>query len=359
MILLTLLLFAQAVPVRTPLQEQATKARLAGRLDEAVLGYKRALAATPAWSEGWYFLGTIHYERDQARECADAFSRFTKLQPNVSTGHALLGLCLYQLKQYPAALSELNESERIGLPEGDPVTKVASFHAALLYTKYANFEKALKILGFFSRDAVVDPKVIELSGLAALRRPLFPVELPTEDRELVYRVGRAVITAGARRTAEASKLLEELVEDFPKQAGLHFVYGTLLLGGDTEAAMKQLEEVVKLEPDHLPAHVVMGLEYLRQNNFEAARQCGEKAVRLAPANFTSRTLLRRALAEGGFDLTAGLRELETAMQLEPGSPQVRIALASAYAKAGRREEAAKQRAEFLRLRKSIEGGGSQ
>ena len=61
----------------------------------------------------------------------------------------------------------------------------------------------------------------------------------------------------------------------------------------------------------------------------------------------------------GFDLTAGLRELETAMQLEPGSPQVRIALASAYAKAGRREEAAKQRAEFLRLRKSIEGGGSQ
>jgi hypothetical protein len=34
---------------------------------------------------------------------------------------------------------------------------------------------------------------------------------------------------------------------------------------------------------------------------------------------------------------------------------VRIALASAYAKAGRREEAAAQRAEFQRLKKQLEG----
>ena len=358
MMLLAALWLAQTLK-HTPLQDQASQARLSGRMDEAVLGYKRALAATPAWSEGWYFLGTIHYEKDRPRECVDAFSRFVKLQPNVSAGHALLGLCFYQLKQYPAALSELNQAERIGLPGGDPLTNVASFHAALLYTKDANFEKAMQILGFFSRGETIDPKVIELSGIAALRRPIFPAELPPEDRELVYRVGRAVMTAGARRTAEASKMLEELVQDFPRQASLHFVYGTLLLGGDTEAALRELDEVLKLQPDHLPTLVVMGLEYLRQSKFVEARKSGEAAVRVAPRNFTARTVLGRALVEGDFDLAAGLLELETAVQLEPGSPQVRIALASAYAKAGRREDAAKQRAEFLRLRKSVEGGASQ
>jgi tetratricopeptide (TPR) repeat protein len=354
----SLLLLAQdaaTVPRHTPIQAQATKARLDGRLDEAVLAYKRALQASPGWSEGWYFLGTIHYENDRPRECADSFARFVTLAPKVSAGHALLGLCLYRLKQYPAALSALNQAERIGLPQDDTLTNVASFHAALLYTKEANFEKALKILGFFSRGATIDPKVIELTGIAALRRPIFPEELPATDREIVYRVGRAVMTAGARRTAEASKMLEELVQDFPKDAAVHFVYGTLLLGGDTEQALRELEEVVRLQPDHLPAHVVMGLEYLRQSRFAEARARGEAAVKLAPGNFTARTVLGRALVEGDLDVPAGLLELETAVRLEPGSPQVRIALASAYAKAGRREDAAKQRAEFLRLRKELEG----
>ena len=63
MILVATLLLTQAAPPQpkhTPLQAQATQSRLAGRLDEAVLNYRKALQATPAWSEGWYFLGTIH-----------------------------------------------------------------------------------------------------------------------------------------------------------------------------------------------------------------------------------------------------------------------------------------------------------
>ena len=91
MILLPLLLVAQAATAphpkpaappaaaqKTPLQEAATKARVAGRLDEAVVKYKQALQATPAWPEGWYFLGTIHYEKDRPRECAESFSRFIR-----------------------------------------------------------------------------------------------------------------------------------------------------------------------------------------------------------------------------------------------------------------------------------------
>jgi len=38
------------------------------------------------------------------------------------------------------------------------------------------------------------------------------------------------------------------------------------------------------------------------------------------------------------------------VKMAPENPQSRLALASAYAKAGRKQDAAAQRAEFLRLR---------
>ena len=79
------------------------------------------------------------------------------------------------------------------------LTDVASFHAALLFTKESNFEKALQILNFFSRRETIDPKVIELAGIASLRRAIFPSELPPGDRELIYRTGRAVMTAALDR----------------------------------------------------------------------------------------------------------------------------------------------------------------
>lgn len=359
LVLLASLVIAQATSPgpRTPLQNSATQARLAGKLDEAILKYKQALQGTPNWSEGWYFLGTIYYEKERSRECADSFARFVKLQPNVSAGHALLGLCLYQLKDYANSLTALTRAERIGLPQEDQLTDVASYHAAILYTRDGNFEKALQILNFFSRRETIDPKLIELTGIAALRKAIFPADLPADDRELVYRTGRAVMTAGARRAAEASSQFEDLLRDFPAATNLHFVYGSLLLGSDPDAALKQFDAELKLQPEHLPSLVIKGLTYLGQGKFDDARKAGETAVKAGPGNFTAYTVLGRALAEGDIDVAGGINALEKAVVLEPGSPQVRIALAAAYAKAGRREDAAKQRAEFLRLKKLIEAGG--
>ena len=194
LVLLASLGIAQATSPgpRTPLQNSATQARMAGKLDDAILKYKQALQGTPNWSEGWYFLGTIYYEKERPRECAESFARFVKLQPNVSAGFALMGLCLYQVKDYANSLAALTRAERTGLPQGEQLTDVASYHAAMLYTRDGNFEKALQILNFFSRRESIDPKLIELTGIAALRRPIFPADLPSDDRELIYRTGRAV-----------------------------------------------------------------------------------------------------------------------------------------------------------------------
>src|SRR5688572_23150757 len=50
------------------LAKRAGAARVAGRLDEAIALYRRALALEPQWPEGRFHLGTLLYERDAFAE---------------------------------------------------------------------------------------------------------------------------------------------------------------------------------------------------------------------------------------------------------------------------------------------------
>jgi Flp pilus assembly protein TadD len=60
--------------------------------------------------------------------------------------------------------------------------------------------------------------------------------------------------------------------------------------------------------------------------------------------------LGRVLRESD-DNAGALREFQMAVRLAPGSPESHYDLASAYAKLGRNEDAARERQEFRRLRK--------
>jgi tetratricopeptide (TPR) repeat protein len=323
------------------------------RLDAAVAAYRQVLRQKPKWAEGWYFAGSILYEQEKGKECAAAFERFTALMPKVSAGQAFLGLCRYQARDYANSLSALLEAQRIGMPAGEPLTDVAGYHAALLFIKAQNFEGALQILHLFSRRPEVAPKIIEATGIAALRMPIFPEELKDSDRELVYRMGRAVITASARHAAAAAAQFDEIVRDFPTTPNVHYAWGTFLLGGDPDKAIAALSKELEVQKEHLPTLVLLSLEYLKRGDAAAAKPYADRAVKAGPNNFTSHVVLGRTLVALG-EIEAGVIALELAARLEPTSPQARIALASAYQRAGRPQDAAKQRAEFQRLKNALD-----
>src|SRR5437660_3533875 len=47
------------------LAKSAAAARDAGRTDDALGDYKRALELRADWAEGWWYLGTLEYSKDQ------------------------------------------------------------------------------------------------------------------------------------------------------------------------------------------------------------------------------------------------------------------------------------------------------
>ena len=76
---------------------RAAEARDANRTDEAIDLYRQGVALKPDWAEGWWYLGTLLYDREAFADAAAAFTKATALSPNVGTAWAMLGLCEFKL----------------------------------------------------------------------------------------------------------------------------------------------------------------------------------------------------------------------------------------------------------------------
>lgn len=341
-------------PAIAKLAAQANAAREAERLDEALKLYQQALVLAPNWAEGWWQAGTIQYGRDQYPQCRDSFRRFTALNSRLSAGFGFLGLCEFHTKQLAAATAHLEKAVQLGLPQGEQFSDVALYHLVLLHTKGGDFERALQVCAMLVKRSVADPNLIAAAGIAALRKPIFPHELDVADRDVAFRLGSALMSVGVKPAEEVMAQFEELIRDYPATPSVHYTYATFLLVNDADKGLEELKKEIEVSPGHLPAQISLAFEYLRRGEPELARPHAEKAVALAPRNFAARACLGRVLMEGDEkNLPAAIRELETAVKLAPDSPQVHFSLAAAYSKAGRKQDAARERAEFARLRKLI------
>ncbi|MCX6599077.1 MAG: tetratricopeptide repeat protein [Acidobacteria bacterium] len=336
-----------AVP---PVAAQAEAARKAGQLDEALKLYRQGTAVAPRWADGWWSLGTISYLKEQYPQCRDALQRYVALEPKSSVGLAFLGLCQFETGQFDAALRGIEKAYAMGLPSGDTVTREALYKLAVVQTKSGNFERALQICTALHREKE-SPEVVALAGLAALRKPVFPQEMAPDDRELIFKMGRAMMLAADRHAGQAGKLLAELVESYPKTPNVNYAYGAFLIATEADRGLDELRAELKLDPNHLPALVTLADELMKRGNPAEALTVAEHAAKQAPRNFPARALYGRALVENG-KVQPGIVELEYALKLAPDSPQVHFFLASAYGKAGRKEDAAREREQFLKLKQA-------
>ncbi len=338
-------------PALAKIAKEAEAAQANNRIDDAIALYKKGLALRPSWRDGWWYLGTLYYDLDQYADGRDAFKHFTLIEPGVAVGWGMLGLCEFQTRDYDASFEHLRHGINLGVAADQNVSDVMHYHFILLLTRNSQFEEALKLLALFAQRKLNQPEYIEAEGLAALRKPLLPSELPPTERELVMDVGRAMYDASALKIAEAAAEFNIVVDKYPDQPNIHYLYGSFLLFSNVDEGLAQLKKELVISPAHVPALVTLASEYLRAEDYKTALPYAEKAVEIDAQSFPAHAVLGRILCEGNLDSARGLKELELARQLAPDSPQVRMALASAYSKAGRKEDAVRERQEFLKLRK--------
>ena len=327
---------------------EAEEARKAEQWEDAIALYEKAIKLRPKYVEGYWYQGTAYYSLEKFPECRDKFREVTRLAPKNGAAFAFLGLCEYGVKDYDKALQHLLQSRIHGVGETGDLGGVARFHAAILMTRIEQYEQALETLGEFASEGNDNPRVIEAMGIATLRMPMLPEELPPDRREMVLMAGRGSYQMATRNTAAAGKTFEALVIRYPETPNVHYANGVYLLLEQPDKAIEEFKKELELQPGHPQSLMQIAFEYLKRGDAKTALPWARQAVDAAPKDFATHKALGQALLDTD-DVKGAIAELQTGIALAPESPGLHFTLAKAYQKAGRLEDATKEREEFTRL----------
>jgi tetratricopeptide (TPR) repeat protein len=271
-----------------------------------------------------------------------------RLAPKNGAAYAFLGLCEFGLKDYDRSLQHLLTSRILGVGDTADLGNVARYHASILMTRIEQFEQALETLGEFASAGNDNPRIIEAMGVATLRMAMLPTEAPPDRREMVLMAGRASYMMATRNIAASAKAFEALVARYPETANVHYAYGVYLLQEQPDKAIEEFKRELELQPGHAWSLMQIAFEYLKRGEGPTALPWAQQAAAAAPNAFPAHKALGQALLETG-DVDGAIKELQIGIKLAPDSPGLHFNLAKAYQRAGKAEDAAREREEFTRL----------
>jgi tetratricopeptide (TPR) repeat protein len=333
------------------LAAQALAAREEGRLRDSIGLYRKLLALRPSHPEYSWYQGLNYYDTDQYKPAAQAFRRLTQLDKENGPAWAFLGLCEFQNRDYPTAFAALVFGKRFGLPRDSELDRVTHHHYLMLANKIGQFELAAGLLGQLSHTHPNSPLLVEMAGLSALRLSLLPSEIPPDLAEPVNLAGRASVLAWNNRAAEAKDIAQLLLARHSQRPNTNYLMGFVLSLNHDPASLDYFKKELEVSPDHVQARLQIANAYLQSGEAGEGLPFAEQAVRLAPDEFIAQDFYGRILTELN-RLPEAIRHLELALKLAPTSPEVHFHLATAYARAGRSEDAEKHRKIFVSLQKA-------
>jgi len=332
------------------LAQDAKSAREANRDDAAIDAYRQALKLKPEWDEGLWYLGALLYEKEDNFEACTVLRRFLAQHPENGYGWALLGMSEFQIREYTRALDHLQQGLVQGLGDNKRMIGTVTYVVAILLTRNEQFDAGMTLLFTQVASGAAAAPLVEPFGLAALRLPLLPAEIPPGRREMVQMAGAAVIALQAQKYDEAGKLFTQLETKYPDQPGVHFLVGVYLLGVRPDDGIKELKREIEISPSHVSARLRLAEEYIKRQDNDQGISYAQEALKLAPKDGLAHMVLGEALVAKG-DSAAGMRELETARDALPDEVRIRWDLFRAYTAAGRAEDAAREKGEIERLSK--------
>jgi tetratricopeptide (TPR) repeat protein len=333
------------------LASQASAARAANNIPQAISFYQQALKLNSRWSDGWWFLGSLQYGTGVYDGARDALSRYLELTPNAAPALAMRGLCEFEISEFAQSLKDIQRALSLGAANQPRNEKILRYHEALLLTRTGRFEDALRSYAFFTHDNDANPELLLAVGLAGLRTPLLPQELRAEQQELYVRAGESALDLMKGDKESARIGFQRLFTRVPVVPNAHYLYGYLLYATDPDQAVAELKRELEVAPSNAAVEVMLAWIPLLQNDGAEALPHAQKAVAEDPTLSSAHLVLGRALTETG-DIKGGIEHLEKTRQLQPDNLEVHLALAKAYSKSGRKEDARRERFLCLEMTKN-------
>lgn len=333
------------------LSQAADRAREENRDDDAMGLYRRALAERPEWKQGLWYLGTLLYEAQGYADARDVLRRFVALREDAGPAWAFLGMSEFQTHEYSRALEHLQRAMALGMGDRSEIVQRVFLYSATLFTRLERYDDSMGMLARMIASDRDPTSLIEPAGLAGLRIPLLPSEIPAARRELIHMAGAAVVALQTQHYEDADTAFRRLETSYPSEPGVHFLYGAYLMQLHPEDGIREMKRELEVSPSHVLARVRLAAQYLEQQQVDEALRLAEQAAKLDPHLASAHMLLGEAYVIKG-NVVEGTKELETARDNDPESSRIHWDLARAYAFAGRAEDAKREKEEIKKLTRS-------
>jgi len=324
------------------LSRAAEQARNQNHDDEAIALYQRALKLQPEWDEGLWNLSSLLYEKERYAEARDRLRRFVAGQPKAGMGWALLGLSEFQTREYARALDHLQQGMTLGTGGSQGMARSVFYYASVLMTRFEMYDQSQRLLFEMVQSGQAESFLVEALGLAALRMPLLPEEIPSDRREMIRLAGEGALAVNDQHQDEAEKLFRQMTAAFPNEPGVHFLFGAFLMNERPEDGIREMRRELEISPFHVPARVRLAEEYVKDGQVDQALALAAEAAKLDPQYASAHLAWGEALVAKG-DLPTAIRELEAARDQAPEIIEIRWALFRAYTAAGRSADAGKEK----------------
>jgi predicted Zn-dependent protease len=236
----------------------------------------------------------------------------------------------------------------LGLGGRQEMAQSVFYFAAVLLTRCERFDDSMDMLLKMLSSGQGAPALIEPAGLAALRMPLLPAEIPADRKAMIGLAGQAVIALQTKSAADAEAIFKQLESMYPTEPGVHFFYGAYLMKSHPEDGINEMKRELEISPWHVLARVRIAEQYIEQQRFDEALPLAEEAVKLDPKRASARMVLGEANVGKG-NLTAGIQQLETARDDDPLTVRIHWDLFRAYNATGRTDDAKREKEEIEKL----------
>jgi tetratricopeptide (TPR) repeat protein len=270
------------------LARSAASARESGHAADAISLYQRALGLRPDWAEGWWYLGTLLYDGDQFPGALAAFQKLAVLAPGAPGAFSFLGLCEFETGDYDSALEHLQKGSAADAQDDPQLTRVVSFHLALLLNRSGEFDRALELLSTDVSQGATSDQLTLAFGLALLHVPLLPAAVDPSKDALLHAVGRLGLLVAQGHAVEAVQAYPQLLSQHPDVPFLHAAYAEALRSAgraEEAAAQSQLERKL---PSPTPA--ALAARYSNKSSASPSADSSELAMRLFAAGHFSEAI---------------------------------------------------------------------
>ena len=149
-----------------------------GRSEEAIRLYRQALTIQPKWKDGLWSMSSLFYASNQYADARDSLRRFLAIDPEPGLAWAMLGMSEFELRDYSRSLDHLQRAMAQGMGDQKEIAQSVFYLVAILQTRFELFDESMGLLIAMVKSGQDSKPLVEPIGLAALRLPFLPAEIP-------------------------------------------------------------------------------------------------------------------------------------------------------------------------------------